>query len=288
MGLTKKHTYVEALLQGPVPFRTRLDLHSWLQRLAFLTGEYEADTVRLLLRLHQSLATPGTLLDIGANIGMISLPAALALGRNTSSDTSIRVVSVEAIPDNAIALRHNIAMNNAQGLVSVIEKALGDQPGRMEIQVEGDLKPGEGTGTANILPAGSKLDPNGTYECVRIPIEITTLDALFASGEIPKSCKILKIDTDGYDLKILEGGRRFLQECRPVIFGEFAEHCLRWHGQSVRDVLTFAESLNYTVWQRVESSNAIKFHRRVDLESYSQDLLLVPCECEELLEWCCK
>jgi hydroxypyruvate isomerase len=63
LGLRDKHVSVVAKLQQPVTFRARLDLHSWLQRLAYVAGEYEADTVRLLVRLGASMARPGYLLD---------------------------------------------------------------------------------------------------------------------------------------------------------------------------------------------------------------------------------
>jgi hypothetical protein len=73
LGLANHHTYITADLPSPVPYRVRLDLHSWLQRIAFLAGEYEADTTRHLIRLHQ-LSGPGYFLDVGANIGLISVP----------------------------------------------------------------------------------------------------------------------------------------------------------------------------------------------------------------------
>ena len=68
LGLLSQHVCVEAALSRPIAFRARLDLHSWLQRLAFVSGEYEADTVGLLVKLQQSAGGDGYLLDIGANI----------------------------------------------------------------------------------------------------------------------------------------------------------------------------------------------------------------------------
>ncbi|MEO5671583.1 MAG: FkbM family methyltransferase [Ramlibacter sp.] len=286
LGLEGKHTFVEAVMRAPVAYRVRLDLHSWLQRIAFLMGEYEEDTARLLCRLQQSIGGKGYMLDIGANIGMISLPTAILLAGDRSS-TSVCVISVEAIPDNAAALRRNIELNNAGGMIKVIEKALGDRAATLDIQVEGDLSRGEGTGTANILPAGSTLDPNGTYQCVRIPIEVVTLDSLHAVGEIPDSCRVVKIDTDGYDLKVLQGATKFISKCRPVVFGEFSAHCMGWHGQSVVDVISYANSMGYLVWQRVERSKPLRFSRQADPVTFVQDLLLVPREHEEALAWCC-
>lgn len=287
LGLKSRHTFVQVRLTAPVPYAARLDLHSWLQRIAFLTGEYEAETVTFLLKLQQAAGRGGYMLDVGANIGLISIPFALSLAGEQAKHLPL-VVSVEAVPDNAAALRHNIALNSAAHLISVLQMALGDRAGTVDIQVEGDLASGEGTGTANILPTGSTLDPNGRYECVRTPIEVVALDALLDAGQIAAGCSVVKIDTDGYDLKVLQGGRKFIGECRPVIFGEFSAHCLAWHGQSVDDVVAFADSLNYVVWQRRPGTKSPAFSAKVDHQTFAQDLMLVPDEQVTALGWCCR
>ena len=288
LGLKSHHILIDAILQAPIKYRVRLDLHSWLQRLAFVSGEYEASTVEFIIKLHESFDEPGYVLDIGANIGLIGIPTALMIkGRRKSKSPVPYVVCIEAVPDNEKALRKNIELNDAGKLISVIGTGLGDIPGKVDIQVEGDLTTGEGTGTANILPAGSILDPNGTYECVKISIQITTLDALTHPTISSNTCQVIKIDTDGYDLKVLQGGRDFLDKNRPVIYGEFAEHCLKWHGQSISDVLVFAESINYLVWQRLPGKT-FNFTRAIDFKTYSQDLILIPVEYQNILAWCCR
>jgi hypothetical protein len=54
LGLERRHVVVRPRLRQPVSFQAQLDLHSSLQRVAFLTGGYEADTVQFLLRLPQA------------------------------------------------------------------------------------------------------------------------------------------------------------------------------------------------------------------------------------------
>jgi FkbM family methyltransferase len=261
LGLKGRHIVVDATLTEPTTYRARLDMHSWLQRMAFVNDGYEAETVRMLLRLLG--ASPGYLLDVGANIGLIAIPAAL-LSRQ-------HVVAIEAVPDNVAAFRHNMALNRAEDLIDLVPTATGDVAGRVDIQVEGNLKHGEGSGTANILALGS------TYECERIQIEVTTIDDLLSSGRIGADCGVMKIDTDGYDLKVLYGARSLLGRCRPVIFGEFAAGCLAWHGQTVDDVQRFATDMDYEVWAATEHDTR-RFSRSFDSASFQQDLLLVPSE----------
>lgn len=276
LGLQNKHLQITTSLDRPVKFKAKLDVHSWLQRLAFISGSYEADAVHFLRRLWQSQNSRGCLLDIGANIGLISIPFSM-LTRDQSKH-SVNVISVEAVPDNVKALKANIALNALESSIKVIGTALGDVAKTIEIQVEGDLSAGQGTGTANILPDGSD------YICVRQKLELKPLDHLLETGELPVSCSLIKIDTDGYDLKVLEGGIKFLSENRPVIFGEFAAHCMNWHKQSILDVVKFAKENGYLVWQR--SSPAWKFSESIKPEMYSQDLLLVPEESRVQFLWC--
>lgn len=265
LGLAGRHVLVDAHLRRPVRFVARLDLHAWLQRVAFLTGGYEEDTVEFLLDLQRRGGRDGYLLDVGANIGLIGIPFAKRAAPRRPS-----VVSVEAVPDNVAVLQRNITANELDELVTVVPYALGAVPSIEQMRVEGDLLGGEGTGTASILTTGT------TFECVRQEIAIHTLDALAAAGEIPDGCSVIKIDTDGYDLNVLLGGQQFLARNRPVIFGEFADYCLRWHDQTVADVASFAQAHGFAIWQRkMPSWRFTPWHPGA---AFDQDLLLVPNE----------
>lgn len=265
LGLAGKHIVVHTTLRRPTVFQARLDLHAWLQRVAFLTGGYEPDTVELLLALHRARGGRGALLDVGANIGLIAIPFSILTGA--------AVFAAEAVPDNVQALGTNIGLNALQRRLRVFPFALGSQPGQAAIQVEGDLEAGEGTGTANILPDGS------TFECVRQLIEVRTLDSCMS--EFPR-CSVMKIDTDGYDLKVLEGAVDLLARDRPVIFGEFSRHCMGWHGQTIDDVHSFAVAHGYALWLR--RGRGWSLSRGGSDPSYEQDALLIPREDAPLFE----
>ena len=262
LGVDGRHVHVRAKLRRPVVFEAELDLHSWLQRVAFLTGGYEQDTVQFLADLYRRIGAEGSLLDVGANVGLISIPFV------RSTHTS--AIAIEAVPDNVVVLRKNVRLNGLGDAISIVPYALGATAGVAQIQVEGDLEAGEGTGTANILADGT------TYECVRQDVRVRTLDELLDSGELPRRCSVVKIDTDGYDLKVLQGGPRLLARDRPVIFGEFSAHCLNWHGQSLADVVAFADANDYLAWRR--RMPEWRFTRSLSAGTFEQDLLLVPRE----------
>lgn len=270
LRLEGRHVSVRAEFRRPVRYAAEIDLHSWLQRFALVAGGYEPETAEFLIRLRDLSGRKGYVLDVGANVGLIAIPTAKLLGHPSPA-----VIAIEAVPDNVRRLLRNIELNHLAGTVSVIPQGVGAVAGSVEIQVEGDLHAGEGTGTANILPVGS------TYACVRQTIEISTIDELASAGRVPSGCSVVKIDTDGYDLQVLQGAEVFLRRERPLIFGEFAEHCLKWHGQSAADVQCFAAKHGYSAW-KVDRKHTFTRFAAPD-PSFSQDLLLVPHELESRL-----
>ena len=276
LDLRHRHLRTRASLIEPTEYVAELDLHSWLQRIAFLTGGYEADTVRFLLRLQESHGSDGYLLDVGANIGLISIPfVLLSLADERARETKeVVAIAIEAVPDNYQALQINVALNQLGHHLSVHQVALGETAKTIEIQVEGDLEAGQGSGTANILPDGS------TYECVRQTLALHKLDDI----GLPPGCSVIKIDTDGYDLKVMQGSTEFLKSERPVIFGEFSAHCMAWHGQTLNDVMEFATANDYLVLEKLPSM--WKFSKALNAQAFLQDLLLVPDELVQHYLWC--
>jgi FkbM family methyltransferase len=258
---------------NPATFRATLDLHSWHELLAFFDGGYEPETVRFLTRCYDR---DGAFLDVGANIGLISLPFASIVDQSNSARSPF-IFCIEAIKSNYEALIQNIKLNQRQSSIVAIGKAIGEREKIVEIQVEGNLRDGEGTGTANILTEGT------THPCERIPLAITTLDQLTENGEIPKHCSLIKIDVDGYDLFVLQGAKQLLTFSRPIIFGEFNSHCLAWHGHSHDDVARYIGQFDYEV---LFKSGGWSF-TRVQKNRVGQDLLLVPREKLQRLVWCC-
>ncbi len=273
LGLQRHHIVVETTLRHPTRYRVRLDLHSMLERVAYLYSGYEHETVMFLARCYTG---NGYFLDIGANIGTITIPFVKMSA--TKTGTMPVALCVEAIRANCKALAHNVRVNDLDSAVDIVCCGLGDRATEVEIQVEGNLKDGEGTGTANVLADHS------VHPCERIQLKTTTVNRLIACGDIPGDCELMKIDVDGYDLKVLQGGTVLLEKPRPVIFGEFSRHCLGWHDQTPEEVAEFVKAYGYGTWVRGEKSwNFAPFGRTRKADS---DLLLIPEERVTDFSWC--
>jgi FkbM family methyltransferase len=272
LGLENQHILKEASIDNPAHYHALLDFHSRHERWAYLMNGYESGTTRFLSRLFDGM---GCFVDVGANIGLIAIPFSRLVAHRDG--VVPEVYCIEAIAANAERLKHNIAINGLAEKVRSIESGIGDEEKVVEIQVEGNLKEQEGTGTANILADDTD------HPCERIPLAITTLDNLIKHGSVPEQVSLIKIDVDGYDLKVLQGAENLLDKSRPIIFGEFMEYCLAWHGQSYTDVIAFVAPLGYRVFRR--TNDGFVFSDK-DFNGFQSDLLIVPEEKVETVQWC--
>jgi hypothetical protein len=101
------------------------------------------------------------------------------------------------------------------------------------------------SGKATHTEGTLKIDlSNATSE-----INIRTIDALYSEqNSLFSSVKLYKIDTDGFDYKILIGSKRFLTKLKPVIFFEYSEKHLRDAGDDAITLFTYLEALGYTMF----------------------------------------
>ena len=236
---------------------------------------YEIEEVCFIDRLYDG---NGFFLDIGANIGLVSIPFTI-MQNNRHPSSNIVTYCFEAISSNHQTLVKNIEENVLHDNIRSFCIGLGDSEKEVDIQVEGNLRNNEGTGTANIIAEKS------TYKCERIKLQISTIDNMVSKKIISgNDCSLIKIDTDGYDFFILMGMEGLIKDSRPIIFGEFMAHCLNWHDQSIADVINFMEKYNYQSFGRIKGS--FMFSDHIDVETYVSDLLLIPLERVSEFKWC--
>src|SRR6266851_195424 len=142
-----------------------------------------------------------TVWDIGANVGLYTLPGARAVG------PSGRVVAFEPMPRNLDFLRRHLALNGLHA-VAVCEAAVSDAAGTLRM-AEGDS------------PSEFHADPEGSWK-----IRAITLDEwLSESGSPPPD--VVKIDVEGSDDAVLRGGAQSFAKYRPSIY-------LALHGERQR------------------------------------------------------
>lgn len=170
--------------------------------------------------------------DVGGNIGLYSRWLAQHLSAS-------HVYTFEPMSENLAELRYNIGSGGVSGRVTVVPWVLSNVDGDVEFQID-DMQSASGTisavagGEASRGRAALGLPPK--TESVRS----RSIDSIVASGELPPP-DVIKIDVEGAEYLLLEGGRRFFSTASPRLL-------IETHGLEVsRQCLEFLFDLGYTV-----------------------------------------
>lgn len=180
-------------------------------------------------QFHDAVAAPifqdggGTLIDVGANIGLTCIPVAARHG--------VRCYAFEPDPRNFLALRCNALRNGVESRVVAENLALSSSPGRLQFELSatnhGDHRVRFDDG--GVIAADSE-------EAGRAVIEIaaTTFDTYFRERELPAPV-LVKIDTQGAELHVLRGMRASLVRVDHLIC-EFWPYGLRRAGADLDEL----------------------------------------------------
>lgn len=161
-------------------------------------GCYEAGTLRFI---RESVSDDSTVVDVGANIGAMTLFAAKLVPDGG-------VLAFEALPHIADDLRQNVALNGFTN-VAVHQVALGERRGYANI-----FPNLEERGSSSLL---EKSNDSRAYDKPR-QVSMRPLDDFTrAAGKIA----VIKIDVEGYESKVLEGAQRTIDEHCPAIILEY-------------------------------------------------------------------
>lgn len=212
---------------GDLQIDLRLSDH--MQRRIFWMGYYSREVVALLDKLVQ----PGmVVLDVGANIGEISLVCAKRVGRAGS------VISFEPMEEIADALQQNIDRNRLEQ-VTVVRAGLSDKAAT-GVPIYASCGQGargdEHSGLGSLY--GVSKDAPAQF------IEVTTLDAYLAQSPVAK-VDLIKVDIEGAELPFLRGAEQTLRRYRPRLIVEVQDKSAAAAGYAASDILDYLSGLGY-------------------------------------------
>jgi FkbM family methyltransferase len=183
MAFTWKERLTMALAPSSFYYRGRIaDEATW--------GEHE------LYVLDRIMARGGTAVDVGANQGVFAYAFA---------GIADRVEAFEPNPGCAVFARR---MLGARARVHAL--ALSDTNGRAEFVV-----PVSREGEALHLGGNLKQATGGHDGTIRFTVEVRTLDS-YGFEDV----RVVKIDVEGSELEVLEGGRKTILRDRPALIVE--------------------------------------------------------------------
>ncbi|MGK7867895.1 FkbM family methyltransferase [Falsiroseomonas sp. E2-1-a20] len=182
------------------------------------------------LSFHRRLHRPGTILDVGAHDGLLTLPLSRLPGA--------RVLAFEPLP-SAFARLHAAVLADYGSVPPHLElrtEALGAVPGTLTLSVP-IL---DGVAQEQWASTAKSYDAFASVTVARHVVPVTTIDALGLAD-----LEHVKLDAEGFEQEVLEGAVATLRRCRPVLSLEVEE---RHRAGSTRDVPALLAGLGYESW----------------------------------------
>ena len=218
------------------------------QRFFFFGGPWPAYESFLIMALTRH---GGTFLDIGANVGYYSLLAAA---------NAARPLSVHAFEPSAFTydfLVENIRLNGFQRRITPYHLGVGRERGDATLHVAGFFSSFDAE-TVEGRPTG------GAHHTETA--QIAPLNDLFHPSHL-KAPVVLKIDTEGFELQVLQGGERLIRN--PVTFALIVETASPKEHPESGDIFNALDEWGFDRLGLIQSSAK---------NQYAEDNRLVPFE----------
>ena len=222
---------VKYLLQSLLGFKRYLTVFSVFKVYTLKWDKKE----NAFLHFINMLPNEGVLLDIGANIGVMSVIAAQKLNR-------VEVFAFEPIPNNLSVLKKTIAYFNISN-VRVFDTALGNESGTVEMvmPVENNVKM---QGLSHVVHSSIPERNEGD----KFTVSVKRLDDILEIKNSPLPIMGIKIDVENYEYFVLDGARQLLQTHKPIIYIEL------WENENRYKCFDLVKELGYTIKVLVNNS----------------------------------
>lgn len=144
----------------------------------------------------------GVFFDVGANTGVYSLIAATVPHMKTHA--------FEPYPPVNRLLRENLRLNRAERRIAVVDAAISDCSGEIELWVPPDI---------GMVESSSSITADFKEGSSPITVPTMTLDDYWAAIGSP-AVAALKVDVEGAEHRVLAGADQVIGAARPVTFCE--------------------------------------------------------------------
>ena len=233
------------------------DLRSYTENYVPWTGEYEGATLKRVLKL---VPKDKNILDIGANVGYWTINLASHL------DADKTVYAFEPIPSNFARINQLCRLNNLEDKTQVYNFGLSNEQGSFGFVNNAD----DNARQASTFNARITPDKSGD-------IEVRKFDDVVLTEHI-KDIGFIKIDVEGFEIRFLQGAKKFFAKHRPIIYGEFEPRDMRINDDDPKILFDFFPE--YTFYQETSDRGFVKLTG----DTYKRDILLVPNELVDELE----
>lgn len=204
-------------------YKMTLDMTNWSARKTYFLGRYYELHTQLLLN---KVLKPGDrVLDIGANIGMVTLHAANLVGETG------KVEAFEPNPQCQEQIQNAIDINKITQ-IKLHPFGLSDADAQLELKLNHTHS---GIGTF------AEMDPDEIVQSTTAHVK--NGDAFFDPSS--KTPKIIKIDVEGFEYRALKGMESTLRQWLSMVVMEMNDNHLKRAGTSCNELGAFMIRLGY-------------------------------------------
>lgn len=198
----------------------------------FVNGIYEKGLVELL---KNKIPQKGVFIDVGANIGSISIPLAIAR-------PDITIIAIEASPWIYKVLQNNISHNNVYNITAENYAVYNESNKALpmyapkELFGKGSLKP--------IFTGASEMVNTITIDTIKNKFNLTTID-------------FIKVDVEGFETCVFKGMNETIELEKPKIVFEFSAWAEKAAGFEVGEAQSTLLSKGYKLQRMDENFHLI-------------------------------
>ncbi len=202
---------------------------------------FEKDEINYLTK---TLKKNDFFVDIGANVGLFSLIASKIVGIEG------KVLCFEPAPLTFSRLDENVKLNNFNN-IEIRNIGLSDTKGELTFYVSNN---GYDAWNSFAPSQDNKLESS-------IQVPVSTLD--IELKDIDKSkIKLMKIDVEGWEKYVLNGGKDFFMNYNPIVMVEFTEENTFNAGYPVYDIYNIMQDFGY-VWHKISNGELFKVEKKL-------------------------
>ena len=217
----------------------KIDVEFEKQKLTFRTGNgrllWRANSLLteepLMISWIKSMQSDDVVLDVGANVGMYTVPIA----KKTQT-----VYACELDPLNIAILKENLFLNSVTENVVVLPFACGDSAKVVNVKFR-DLAYGD---ALQLIEGGDPQNTRFGHRTHTAKVIQFSLDDVFVQLNLSRPNKI-KIDVDGNELTVLQGMKDLIRSANEVYFEDSLS-------ESCRVVVQFLSSVGFKKHQSVQ------------------------------------
>lgn len=219
------------------------------------TGDYEPEVTACIIHEVASVEAP-VIIDIGANIGLISL--SLLAQKNKAT-----IFAFEPGPNQLEMLRMTVDKNALQKKIILSDIALSNKKGKAKFRIH----------AAADASGDGFLDTERAGPTKSIHVNTDTLDNWWLEMKQP-SIDFIKMDTEGSEFYILQGAKKLIKTLKPKMLIEINLKNIKNYPFTSDDLFKLIEEMQYDVFSlKNEPINNINRQKYLQMDD---TFLLVP------------